>query len=597
MRHRIVELAHCGVRPSEISRQLLVSHGCVSKILGRYYETGSVRPGAIGGSKPKVATPKVVKKILEYKDKNPCIFAWEIRNNLLSDGICDKTNVPSVSSINRILRNSAAEKEARAVQEQVKHAQQVQHLQQQVTLQPQMNGFPSQINFALPHTTAVNFAPSIQQAQIAQHHQPTAPTTPHVQAPPQHPSPVKTPQDIIVQSVEKTPTENGHSISQNGNIQDIHVKSEQELQKEESDKEKVNEERKRKSDSVVSENGDNTVKQIPEKINGENTDVNANVGPEAKKRKVVYLDNGNSNGNKPDTLSPVYTRVSPTWIKYNSVIPSGFAFAGNINGLNTITDMNAINMNALNGMGNMNGISALNGINGMAAQMNGMNGMGNGMGNGVGFVNGSTALSGINGLAGISTINGINALANLSCQTVNGLNGINQINALNGLQVNGLNGHGNNTGFPHQHMEQERPMTNQTNGNGVHSENIHWSSQYPVVCISDSSQSGPANHAVGVNKESFPPHITFQFAGAPRSEIHSNTGSTSTTSVYAPISTTGPRFSTIPVGNPLANGIQAMQFARPMTTEFTSPIMKIVGPGTFLPLRPSMSALDTLTQG
>lgn len=54
IRRRIVELAMMGVRPCDISRQLLVSHGCVSKILTRFYETGSVKPGSIGGTKPKV---------------------------------------------------------------------------------------------------------------------------------------------------------------------------------------------------------------------------------------------------------------------------------------------------------------------------------------------------------------------------------------------------------------------------------------------------------------------------------------------------------------------------------------------------------------
>uniref|UniRef100_A0A182SFR5 Paired domain-containing protein n=1 Tax=Anopheles maculatus TaxID=74869 RepID=A0A182SFR5_9DIPT len=57
VRRRIVELALMGVRPCDISRQLLVSHGCVSKILTRFYETGSIRPGSIGGSKTKVRRP------------------------------------------------------------------------------------------------------------------------------------------------------------------------------------------------------------------------------------------------------------------------------------------------------------------------------------------------------------------------------------------------------------------------------------------------------------------------------------------------------------------------------------------------------------
>jgi paired box protein 6 len=40
----------------------------------------------IGGSKPKVATPEVVGKIEGYKRENPTIFAWEIREKLISEG-------------------------------------------------------------------------------------------------------------------------------------------------------------------------------------------------------------------------------------------------------------------------------------------------------------------------------------------------------------------------------------------------------------------------------------------------------------------------------------------------------------------------------
>ncbi|XP_050392817.1 paired box protein Pax-5 isoform X3 [Patella vulgata] len=110
VRNRIVDLAHQGVRPCDISRQLRVSHGCVSKILGRYYETGSIRPGVIGGSKPKVATPKVVDAITQYKIDNPTMFAWEIRDRLLAENVCSQDNVPSVSSINRIVRNQASDR-------------------------------------------------------------------------------------------------------------------------------------------------------------------------------------------------------------------------------------------------------------------------------------------------------------------------------------------------------------------------------------------------------------------------------------------------------------------------------------------------------
>uniref|UniRef100_A0A8C8BB57 Paired box 2 n=1 Tax=Otus sunia TaxID=257818 RepID=A0A8C8BB57_9STRI len=64
VRQRIVELAHQGVRPCDISRQLRVSHGCVSKILGRY-TLASFKPVSPGsdGSEPQLCTTQQPFKI------------------------------------------------------------------------------------------------------------------------------------------------------------------------------------------------------------------------------------------------------------------------------------------------------------------------------------------------------------------------------------------------------------------------------------------------------------------------------------------------------------------------------------------------------
>lgn len=99
IRLKIVEMAAAGVRPCVISRQLRVSHGCVSKILNRYQETGSIRPGVIGGSKPKVTTPDIEKRIDDYKKENPGVFSWEIRDRLIKvrDRIYDNDNPKEIS--------------------------------------------------------------------------------------------------------------------------------------------------------------------------------------------------------------------------------------------------------------------------------------------------------------------------------------------------------------------------------------------------------------------------------------------------------------------------------------------------------------------
>lgn len=61
-----------------------------------------------GGSKPRVSTPTVVSCIRDYKRRNPGMFAWEIRARLAGDGVCPHAHLPSISSINRILRATAA---------------------------------------------------------------------------------------------------------------------------------------------------------------------------------------------------------------------------------------------------------------------------------------------------------------------------------------------------------------------------------------------------------------------------------------------------------------------------------------------------------
>lgn len=86
IRLKIVEMAAAGTRPCVISRQLRVSHGCVSKILNRYSETGSIRPGVIGGSKPKITTPEIETRIEELKKVNPGIMSWDIREKLVKVG-------------------------------------------------------------------------------------------------------------------------------------------------------------------------------------------------------------------------------------------------------------------------------------------------------------------------------------------------------------------------------------------------------------------------------------------------------------------------------------------------------------------------------
>jgi paired box protein 3/7 len=47
-------------------------------VRSRYQETGSIRPGVIGGTKPKLATPEIEKRVDIYKSENPGVFSWSV---------------------------------------------------------------------------------------------------------------------------------------------------------------------------------------------------------------------------------------------------------------------------------------------------------------------------------------------------------------------------------------------------------------------------------------------------------------------------------------------------------------------------------------
>ncbi|KAL9987083.1 hypothetical protein ACROYT_G001326 [Oculina patagonica] len=105
IRHEILALALQGFRPCDISRRLRITHGCISKLLSKYRKTGSIQPGGEGVGRPRVITPRIAQRILEYKKEQPRLFSWEIRDRLVREGLCSNESLPSLSSISRLLKN------------------------------------------------------------------------------------------------------------------------------------------------------------------------------------------------------------------------------------------------------------------------------------------------------------------------------------------------------------------------------------------------------------------------------------------------------------------------------------------------------------
>lgn len=100
-REEIVKLFQAGWKICDISKRLCVTHSCVSKILNRYRQTGSVKPK--DAKEGRTESPLVL-AVRDYRSRLGMCRQSEIREQLIRDGICTRDNAPSRSSINHILR-------------------------------------------------------------------------------------------------------------------------------------------------------------------------------------------------------------------------------------------------------------------------------------------------------------------------------------------------------------------------------------------------------------------------------------------------------------------------------------------------------------
>ena len=97
----IVDLYNNGVGVSEISRNTKVTKGAVHKVVQHFALHATTQPFSCGGSEPILITD-ILEVIEIWKLRKPSLYASEIRERLLCEGICTSANVPSIRQIQTV---------------------------------------------------------------------------------------------------------------------------------------------------------------------------------------------------------------------------------------------------------------------------------------------------------------------------------------------------------------------------------------------------------------------------------------------------------------------------------------------------------------
>ena len=210
---------------------------------------------------------------------------------------------------------------------------------------------------------------------------------------------------------------------------------------------------------------------------------------------------------------------------------------------------------------NINTLNGLNTLSNMAAYSNGVNNL-NSM---------AAYQAGMNGMNGIAAFNAMNGVGMVNGNTVSNVNGI-----------QGINGHGHGqgitTGFSSQSSYETDRGLNGLNGIGGNSD-LNWQNNFAIVDTNAYSQAmaltqAQANGGLS-NANSF--NMNMNFPSMQKSVLQgmnaSSTSPTSSSNVYATITSLPQQSMSFTVQNPMGNGMQAMQFQRPDQLA-----MKMMGP-------------------